>query len=188
MTFPRIKPWQILAGLGVAGILTLLFSKTFTEKLPKGPTSPYGPEKPPQNFRWPFDQLYPITSFYGNRPDPFNKSTIVFHYGIDISAALKTPVRAIADWTVLEAHKWNGGLTGVEVSGNYLRLQHPDGVMASYVHLYAPPSLRVGQTGKKGDIIALVGNTGKSQGAHLHFRTRVNGEDRDPLTIIPRTV
>jgi len=188
MIFPRIKPWQILAGIGVAGLVTLLFSKTFTETLPKtGPRVPYGPPKP-DNFRWPFDQIYSISSYYGNRPDPFNKSKTEFHYGIDISAVLKTPVRAIADWTVLEAHKWNGTLTGINISGNYLRLQHPDGVMASYVHLYAPPNLRVGQTGKKGDVVALVGNTGKSQGAHLHLRTRVNGEDRDPLTIIPRTI
>lgn len=184
MTWPRIKLWQILAGLGLAGIVTYLFAKPFAEglKLPSKTPKPYGPEKP--KLRWPFDKSYPIISYYGNRKDPFDSTKIEKHNGIDISVVLKTPVRAMADWKCVETHKWNGTLTGVNVSGNYVKLEYPGGIVGSFVHLYSF-NVKLGQTGQAGDIVALSGSSGKSQGPHLHITTRVNGVEVDPLTVMP---
>lgn len=115
-----------------------------------------------------------ITSRYGNRPVPVAGATS-WHDAIDIGAPIGTPVYAAADGTVITA-KWgyNGG------RGVYIMIEHDNGLVTRYQHL-SDMYVSVGQTVKKGQNIAAVGNTGASSGPHLDFAIYVNGSTVDPL-------
>jgi len=69
--------------------------------------------------------------------------------------------------------------------GNYVMIDHGDGIMSVYAHLY-PNSITVkdGQTVKQGEKLGLVGNSGSSTGCHLHFEMRLNGVRVDPLDYV----
>jgi murein DD-endopeptidase MepM/ murein hydrolase activator NlpD len=114
-----------------------------------------------------------ITSRFGYRMHPilgFGR----FHDGLDIGTAWGSPVFAAADGVVTGAG-WTGGY------GRQVRLAHPGGVMTSYAHLsriLAVPGTRV----KRGQLIGLVGSSGFSTGAHLHFEVRRSGRPVDPAT------
>lgn len=114
-----------------------------------------------------------VTSGFGYRIHPilhFGR----FHDGIDFGAAWGSPVFAAADGVVTGAG-WSGGY------GRQVRLVHPDGVMTSYSHLsriLAAPGSRV----QRGQLIGLVGSSGFSTGAHLHFEVRRFGRPVDPAT------
>jgi murein DD-endopeptidase MepM/ murein hydrolase activator NlpD len=114
-----------------------------------------------------------ITSRFGYRMHPilgFGR----FHDGLDIGAAWGSPVFAAADG-VVAGSGWSGGY------GQQVRLAHPDGMMTSYAHLsriLAAPGARV----QRGQLIGLVGSSGFSTGAHLHFEVRRFGRPIDPAT------
>ena len=114
-----------------------------------------------------------ITSRFGYRMHPilgFGR----FHDGLDIGATWGSPVLAAADGVVTRAG-WSGGY------GRQVRLAHPDGVMTTYAHLsriLAVPGSRV----RRGQLIGLVGSSGFSTGAHLHFEVRRSGRPVDPTT------
>ena len=95
------------------------------------------------------------------------------HEGIDISAALGTPIWAAAAGTVIHAG-WLGGY------GNLVVLDHGNGLATAYAHASAI-LVGLGQQVAQGETIALVGSTGNSSGPHLHFEVRVNGVAVDPL-------
>lgn len=87
------------------------------------------------------------------------------HKGVDIAAPTGTPIHAAAEGTVLIARNgWNGGF------GNYVVIQHPNGVKTLYAHM-----TKLGTTSgtkvSQGEIIGYVGSTGKSTGPHVHFET-----------------
>lgn len=69
--------------------------------------------------------------------------------------------------------------------GNYVYIEHEDGVVTKYAHLY-PDSITVseGDTVVQGQKIAMVGNSGSSTGCHLHFQFEVNGTKVDPLEYV----
>lgn len=96
------------------------------------------------------------------------------HKGIDIGAAKGTAIKAAASGTVITASTgYNGGY------GNYVVISHGNGVETAYGHcseLY----VKVGQTVSQGDVIAAVGNTGRSYGNHLHLEIRINGVAQNP--------
>lgn len=81
--------------------------------------------------------------------------------GTDYPCAIGTAVHAISDGHVVRANFLSS-------SGNNIKLQHPDGSVSYYLHLSAF-KVKVGQTVKQGDVIALSGNTGHSTGPHLHL-------------------
>ena len=114
-----------------------------------------------------------VTSAFGYRIHPilgFGR----FHDGLDIGAAWGSPVFAAADGVVTGAG-WNGGY------GQQVRLVHAGGIATSYAHLgriIARPGMRV----QRGQLIGLVGSSGFSTGAHLHFEVRRSGQPVDPGT------
>ena len=100
-----------------------------------------------------------------------------FHTGLDMAAIKGTPVRAVADATVVEA----GSASGY---GNTILLQHAGNMKTRYAHLHRI-KVKVGQTIKRGHIIATVGNTGNVRanghdGSHLHFEITINNQFKNP--------
>jgi len=101
-----------------------------------------------------------------------------FHTGIDIAAALGSPVLAAADGVVVAvAHTYVG-------NGNYVIVAHGSGVLTLYAHLLdtaVTPGARV----TRGEVLGREGSSGYSTGPHLHFEVRVNGQVTDPLRYLP---
>ncbi len=98
------------------------------------------------------------------------------HHGIDIGASSGTPIYA-ADGGVITMSGWNGNY------GKMVMINHENG----YVTYYAHCSRLLYNSGKrvaKGDVIAYVGNTGRSTGPHLHFEIRKNGTPVNPLNYV----
>lgn len=112
-----------------------------------------------------------VASGYGMRVDPVYHVR-KFHQGMDFTAPTGTEVFATGNATV----KFSGWKQGY---GNTLILDHGFGYETVYAHLYKS-LVRKGQKVRRSDIIALVGNTGKSTGPHLHYEVRLNGRPVDP--------
>ncbi|HEX5759646.1 MAG TPA: M23 family metallopeptidase [Thermoanaerobaculia bacterium] len=116
-----------------------------------------------------------LTSGFGYRADPLTHGR-GDHQGVDIAAAAGQPVRASADGIVLRA----GALGGL---GNAVYLAHGFGVTTRYGHL-SRIDVRPGDRVQRGDVLGLVGNTGRSTGSHLHYEVRIDGDAVDPLAYL----
>ena len=114
-----------------------------------------------------------MASGYGYRTDPFTKAR-KFHFGMDFTAPRGTPVYASGDGIVSRADNRASGY------GKHIRIKHGFGYMSLYAHLYKY-NVRRGQKVKRGDLIGLVGNTGRSAGPHLHYEVHKNGEAINPI-------
>ena len=112
-----------------------------------------------------------VASGYGMRIDPVYHVR-KFHQGMDFTAPTGTEVFATGNAKV----KFSGWKQGY---GNTVILDHGFGYETLYAHLYKS-LVRKGQKVRRSDIIALVGNTGKSTGPHLHYEVRLNGRPVDP--------
>lgn len=112
-----------------------------------------------------------VASGYGMRIDPVYHVR-KFHQGMDFTAPIGTEVFATGNAKVTYTG-WKQGY------GNTVILDHGFGYETLYAHLYKP-LVRKGQKVRRSDIIALVGNTGKSTGPHLHYEVRLNGRPVDP--------
>jgi murein DD-endopeptidase MepM/ murein hydrolase activator NlpD len=97
-----------------------------------------------------------------------------FHTGVDLAAALGTPVVAAADGIVVAV-----GHTGVGY-GNYVVVAHGGGIMTLYGHLLETDVL-VGDKVTRGERVGLEGSTGWSTGPHLHFEVRIGNEPVNPM-------
>jgi murein DD-endopeptidase MepM/ murein hydrolase activator NlpD len=106
-----------------------------------------------------------ITSSFGWRINPILKRK-EFHRGVDLKAKRGTPVRAPADGIVEYA-----GMQTKSGYGNLLIIAHNYGFKTLYGHLKSF-NIKLGDSVKKGDIIAYTGNTGLSNGPHLHYEVR----------------
>ena len=114
-----------------------------------------------------------MSSAFGMRSHPV-LGILRRHAGIDYSASLGTPVRAVGDGAVIRSG-FAGGF------GRVVELRHRDGMMTRYGHLRAfAQGIREGQVVTQGQIIGFVGSSGLSTGPHLHFETLVNGVSREP--------
>lgn len=106
---------------------------------------------------------------YYLRPVVGGKRTQGFHgyNGIDLAAPIGTPILAAADGEVIvsRAGGWNGGY------GSYIVIKHGNGTQTLYSH-NSKNNVSVGDTVKQGDVIGLIGTTGKVTGPHLHFEVR----------------
>lgn len=109
----------------------------------------------------------------GTFTSPFGYRWGRLHGGIDIAVPVGTPVHASASGTVRIAG-WVGGY------GNYVCIDHGGGLSTCYGH-NSRLGVSVGQKVSKGQVIAASGNTGNSTGPHIHFETRVNGVQKDPM-------
>lgn len=116
-----------------------------------------------------------LTSGFGYRSDPLTHGR-GDHQGVDIAAAAGQPVRASADGIVLCA----GALGGL---GNAVYLAHGFGLSTRYGHL-ARVDVRPGQRVQRGDVLGLVGSTGRSTGSHLHYEVRIDGSAVNPIAYI----
>ncbi len=118
---------------------------------------------------------YYISSRYGKRRDPINKKWAA-HYGLDMGSALNTPVYATAPGVVVTAG-WKGNF------GKVVEIDHGAGIRTRYAHLNKI-LVKKGQKVNFRKKIALVGNTGRSTGAHLHYEIHFNGRTRNPAKFI----
>lgn len=116
-----------------------------------------------------------ITSQYGRRFDPINNKP-AFHAGIDIRKPIGSKILATAEGVVLEKGYTNG-------HGNYLVLQHGKDFKTRFFHM-KKSLVNVGDKVKRGDAIGLVGNTGRSTGAHLHYEIFYKDKHTNPLKFI----
>lgn len=118
-----------------------------------------------------------ITSDFGIRVDPVYGGQS-YHEGIDIADDYGTQVMATAAGTVTFAGPTDGGY------GNLVEIDHGNGIVTRYGHnsvvLVSP-----GQQVRQGDVISLMGSTGKSTGSHLHYEVDVNGTPVDPIVFLP---
>ena len=113
-----------------------------------------------------------LNSTFGYRNDPID-NVKRFHQGQDITVKTGTPIYAPADGIVKRAY-YAGGF------GNHIKLQHGAGYTTLYAHL-SKIKVKHGQKVKRGDIIGLTGNTGRSTAPHLHYEIHHNGKPQNPL-------
>ncbi|MBI3076478.1 MAG: M23 family metallopeptidase [Deltaproteobacteria bacterium] len=113
----------------------------------------------------------PVTSPFGPRPSPFDGRR-EFHVGVDIGVPFGSAVRAAGDGLVLFAGRDEG-------YGQLLVLSHGDGVTTRYSHLGGGMA-SAGQRVEAGEVIAHVGRSGRTTGAHLHYELWVQGKPLNP--------
>lgn len=120
-------------------------------------------------------EAYEVRSSFGKRRDPLNSRWAV-HQGADLDAPYKTPIVATAPGTVSFAG-WKGSY------GRIVEIRHSSRVVTRYAHL-ASVLVNAGETVERGEEIGLLGNSGRSTGAHLHYEILFDGQHRDPLLFI----
>jgi len=116
-----------------------------------------------------------ISSDYGMMIDPISKKERM-HKAVDFSAPIGTPVYSTADGIVRKVkqnHKEGKGY------GKYIIIDHEEGYTTLYSML-SEYNVKEGQEVKQGDIIGLVGSTGRSTGPHLHYEVMKDGENVNP--------
>ncbi len=118
-------------------------------------------------------QLTLLTASYGMRYHPFYK-TLQSHQGVDYTVPEGSRVFATADGTVKDVAQRNS------TSGQTVVLDHGNGYETTYAHL-SKVQVQRGQSVRRGEIIALTGNTGLSLAPHLHYEVRHNGMRVDPI-------
>ncbi len=119
------------------------------------------------------EQMRSMASGFGYRSDPFTKVR-KFHAGMDFSARTGTPIYATGDGVVTRADNTASGY------GNHIVINHGYGYETLYAHLSAY-KVRRGQRVKRGDVIGLIGSTGRSEAPHLHYEVHKGGKPVNPL-------
>jgi murein DD-endopeptidase MepM/ murein hydrolase activator NlpD len=120
-----------------------------------------------------------LLSRFGDRQDPFSGEG-AFHTGVDISAITGTQVHAAADGIVYTA-EYEGGY------GKMVVVDHGNGIRTRYAHLSAFEVV-AGQEVRRGQVIALSGNTGRTTSPHLHFEVRMGGNAVNPYPYLMKSV
>ncbi|MCG8502410.1 MAG: peptidoglycan DD-metalloendopeptidase family protein [Firmicutes bacterium] len=145
--------------------LVLAQPKTQTEKVG---TKPVPPKYGTGSFRRPL---------YGTLTSRFGMRWGRMHTGIDISGNVGVPIYAADGGKVIFAG-WMGNY------GYLVKVHHDNEYVTYYAHC-SKILVKTGQRVAKGEVIAKVGNTGRSQGPHLHFEVRKNGSPENPLKYVP---
>lgn len=118
-----------------------------------------------------------ISSYFGERVDPFTGRE-EFHKGVDFAGSQGTKVMAVAAGVVT----WAGPESGY---GNLVEINHGKGYTTRYAH-NERVLVTVGQTVTRGQVIALMGSTGRSTGPHVHFEVLHDGAQVNPLKFVQR--
>lgn len=121
----------------------------------------------------PNKNLRRVASGFGYRVDPIYK-TRKMHKGMDFTAPTGTKIYATGDAVVQKVQNKRWGY------GKHVVLNHGYGYSTLYGHM-SRINVRVGQKVKRGQLIGLVGSTGKSTGPHLHYEVRKNGNAVNPV-------
>ncbi|MBH1992615.1 MAG: M23 family metallopeptidase [Sphingomonadaceae bacterium] len=116
-----------------------------------------------------------LTSNYGVRSDPFNGGARM-HKGIDIPGPIGTPIYATADGVVSRSG-WASGY------GNLVQISHGGGMETRYGHM-SKLIVAANSYVKRGQLIGLMGSTGRSTGSHLHYEVRVDGAAINPIPFV----
>ncbi len=128
-------------------------------------------------FRWPLNVAGRISSNFGPRSAP-TAGASSYHRGIDIAVSSGTPILASGSGKVVTANYSSS-------AGNYVMISHGNRLYTVYMHC-SRLVVKVGDEVQKGEVIAYVGSTGISTGAHLHFGVSKNGSYVDPLKFVRR--
>ncbi|HEY8518449.1 MAG TPA: M23 family metallopeptidase [Gammaproteobacteria bacterium] len=116
-----------------------------------------------------------ISSRFGHRTDPFTGRR-AFHRGVDFASRPGAEIVAVASGVVI----WSGERHGY---GQLVEINHGNGYVTRYAH-NADNLVAVGDTVKRGQVIARMGSTGRATGPNLHFEVLLNDRAVDPLTYI----
>jgi murein DD-endopeptidase MepM/ murein hydrolase activator NlpD len=119
-----------------------------------------------------------ISSHYGKRTDPFT-GKLAMHNGIDFAGKEGSNVVAVAAGVVT----WSGPRSGY---GQMVEVSHGDGFVTRYSH-NKQNLVQPGEVVRKGQPIALMGSTGRSTGAHVHYEVYKHGRSVDPSSYVART-
>jgi murein DD-endopeptidase MepM/ murein hydrolase activator NlpD len=117
-----------------------------------------------------------ITSGYGKRASPLTGEP-GYHYGVDIANEVGSPIRVTADGIVT----YSGWETGY---GRVVVVEHGYGYSTRYGHC-SRIDVTVGQSVRRGDVLAYMGSTGRSTGSHCHYEVRIHGVPVDPEKYLP---
>jgi len=117
-----------------------------------------------------------ISSRYGNRHHPTLGYTKM-HKGVDFSAPNGTPIYAAGNGVVTEIG-WKSGY------GKFLQIKHSQTLSTAYAHASNfAKNLKLGSIVKQGQVVAYVGSTGRTTGAHLHYEVKIDGKNVNPMLI-----
>jgi murein DD-endopeptidase MepM/ murein hydrolase activator NlpD len=116
-----------------------------------------------------------FTSNFGIRSDPFRGSAAM-HAGVDIPGPVGTPIYATADGIIAHAERLGG-------YGNMVEINHGKGIATRYGHL-SKILVSDGTRVQRGQLIALMGSTGRSTGPHLHYEVRIDGHAVNPIPFL----
>jgi murein DD-endopeptidase MepM/ murein hydrolase activator NlpD len=131
----------------------------------------------PANLPTMWAHLGKINNEFGFRRNPFGGRSYEFHAGMDIDGERGDSVMAPANGTIIKAG-WQGGY------GNMIEIEHGNGLTTRYGHL-SKVEVQVGDPVTRGQLIGLVGSTGRSTGPHLHYELRLNDKSINPRLLLP---
>nr|WP_223792701.1 M23 family metallopeptidase [Marinobacter sp. F4216] len=119
-----------------------------------------------------------LSSKYGYRSDPFTGKR-TWHDGVDLAGKDGSDIISVAGGVVT----WAGERYGY---GNLVEIDHGDGLVTRYGHC-KEVVVNKGDVVQKGQVVALMGSTGRSTGPHVHFEVLHNGRSKDPVKYIARS-
>lgn len=122
---------------------------------------------------WPVKGL--LISGFGYRSDPLS-GQLRPHHGVDIATKLDSPIYSPANGIIIQMKR-------DEYLGNIIFLRHNKDLVTKYAHV-TTPFVKEGQIVKKGQLMAKVGNTGKSAGSHLHYEVIFHEIPQNPINYI----
>lgn len=131
----------------------------------------------PSNLPTMWAHLGKINNEFGFRRNPFGGRSYEFHAGMDIDGERGDQVMAPANGTIIKAG-WQGGY------GNMIEVDHGNGLTTRYGHL-SKIEVQVGDPVLRGQLIGLVGSTGRSTGPHLHYELRLDDKSINPRLLLP---
>jgi murein DD-endopeptidase MepM/ murein hydrolase activator NlpD len=124
-----------------------------------------------------WSHLGKINNEFGYRRNPFGGRSYEFHAGLDIDGDRGDIVAAPANGIVSKSG-WEGGY------GNMIEIDHGNGLTTRYGHL-SKIGVQIGDTIQRGQLIGLIGSTGRSTGPHLHYELRLNDKAINPRRFLP---
>ena len=157
-----LAEYSYLRTTNVAGRSRNIFARADANLLPAG---------------WPI--IGRLMDGFGHRMDPFSGEGAM-HTGVDISAPMGTPIKATADGIVMYAN-WNAGY------GRCVIVDHGNGYQTLYGHM-SHIDVVDGQEIRQGEVVGLVGSSGRSTGTHVHYEVRVHSTPVNPYRFLARSV